>query len=104
MKVTEVCPLMAALRKNPKLVKSEIAPKKKVTYKTMKQVLKNKPIGEEAAKTDAWWHTGYKEAKEIDEALKNGTYKFPESDYMEDGSTNLNKFTKWDPYGDDGLI
>jgi len=102
MQIPKVCPLITALRKNPNLITLK---EEKAIYKTMDEVLKSKPIGKEAAKTDAWWRAEYREAKAIEDAIREGTYKFPEPDYTDEGYINLNKFhPKWDPYGDDGLI
>ena len=101
MQVPKVCPLIFALQKNPNLIKLK---EEKAAYKTMEQVLKSKPIGKDA-KTDAWWRPEYREAKEIQDAIEAGTYKFPEPDYDDNGFHNLKKFhPQWDPYGDDGLI
>ena len=91
---------MAALKKNPNLI---MLKEEKPVVKTMSEVIKTKPIGEEAAKTDAWWHDGYMQAKQIETEIKNGTYKAPETPKIrrDDGSLNLGYFHSFD---DDGLI
>ena len=71
-------------------------------FKPLKEVLLTKPIGEEAAKTDAWWHEGYREAKEIEAAIRDGKYKYEKPEiYREDGSLNFDYFRSPD---DDGMI
>ena len=100
MPIPKVCPLMVAIRKNPEqFIKKAV----KAETTTAKEVLTRKPIGEAAAKTDAWWHDGYREAKEIETAIREGTYKAPEAPEIrrEDGGLNLGYFHSFD---EDGLI
>ncbi len=101
MPIPKICPFIAALKANPDLIVLKAV---EPDYKSMDEVLKSKPIGVDAA-TDAWWRAEYREAKEIEEAIRNGTWEPPKPIYREDGSLNMDIFhPKWDPYGDDGLI
>ena len=102
MPIPKVCPLIEALRKNPNLITLK---EEKPVYKTLQEVMKTKTIGAEAAKTDAWWRYEYREAKAIEEAIRNGTYEPAKPLYPENGGLNMDVFhPKWDPYGEDGLI
>ena len=87
---TKICPFVAAIKKNPNLITLN---GEKTAYKTMEEVFKTKAIGAEAAKTDAWWHDGYRKAKAVEEQIKNGTYNVEQpSYYNENGGLNLRYF------------
>lgn len=102
MQVTKVCPLIEALKKNPNLV---VIKQEQPAFKTMAEVMATKSIGEEASRTDAWWRYEYREAKAIEEAIRNGTYEPAKPLYRENGGLNMDIFhPQWDPYGDEGLI
>ena len=94
MPIPRVCPLMAAIKRNPDQF---------IKPKTAQQVLAEKPIGEAAAKVDAWWHEGYREAKEIETAIREGRYNAPEAPAIrrDDGGLNLGYFHSFD---EDGFI
>lgn len=73
--------------KPPKTVKQK-------AVQAIKEVMTEKPIGEAAAKTEAWWHEGFREAKLIETEVKEGTYKPPKAPeiYNDDGGVNFNYF------------
>ena len=101
MPIPKVCPLIIAIENNPNLFIIKDEPE----FVPMEEVMKKKSIGEEAAKTDAWWRYEYREAKAIEEAIRNGTYEPAKPLYRENGGLNMDIFhPQWDPYGDDGLI
>ena len=90
MIVQKICPLMAAIKKNPNLISKNT---EKVVSNVSANTTRTKAIGEEAAKTDAWWRYEYREAKKVEEAIKNGTYN-PETPeiYNDSGGLNLRYF------------
>ena len=94
MRIPYVSPVSVVFKKKPKIDSKD--------FKPLKEVLLKKPIGEEAAKTDAWWHEGYREAKEIETAIRNGKYEYQKPDiYRENGGLNFDYFRSPD---DEGMI
>ena len=67
---------------------------------------KQKEIGPDAAKQKAWWRHEYREAKAIEDAIKNDTFERELTPiYRETGEINLGFFhEKWNPYDENGFI
>lgn len=71
-------------------------------FKTLKEVLLKKPIGEAAADVDAWWRAEFREAKLIETQIREGKYKYETPDiYRDNGGLNFDYFRSKD---DDGFI